>query len=365
MNKSVKKITVLGNEISKLGFGTMRLPQIDGKINQDEVNKMIKCAIENGINYFDTSFVYHDGNSEVALGIGLEPFERESYYLADKMSFWDAKDSSYLDKQFEIQLKKLKTDYIDFYLMHCLNELTYKNAKNVDAFKWALQKKKEGKIKYLGFSIHADYNLLLDVLDECDFDFAQIQYNYMDINDNPGHKGYEELVKRNIPIMIMEPLKGGALVNIPDNLTKPYQKLGGTNISYAFRWLAEKEGIAVILSGMSDMEQVKSNIEIFTDIKPLSEEEHNAIEEVKKNIESTQKVNCTGCKYCMPCPVGINIPQTFRAWNTKSMSNTNNWISGTEIDKKQIEKCVECKKCMSHCPQNIEIPNMLKNILSE
>ena len=362
----MKTFDLLGNTVSKLGFGAMRLPtKPDGSIDQEHFNKMVAYAIDKGVNYFDTSFVYHDGNSEVALGIALEPYERSSYLLADKMSFWSANSEEFLETSFQTSLKKLKTDYIDFYLLHSLNELTYSKAKAVHALEWAIQKKKEGKIRYLGFSIHADYDFLLDVLKDYDWDFVQIQLNYLDTDDNPGLKGYEELAKRGIPVQIMEPLKGGVLTDLPDTVTAPFAKLGGSNASFAFRWLAEKPGIGVILSGMSSMEQVEANTAIFDEIAPLNDEEKAAIDQVKQNILDSQKVGCTGCRYCMPCPVGIDIPGSFKAWNNKSMQKNSNWISSTAVDKNKIQQCVECGQCMNHCPQNIQIPVMLKQLLQE
>ncbi len=362
----MSKLDKLNLSLSKLGFGAMRLPQKNGEIDQEQVNNMVKYAFNNGINYFDTAFVYNDGGSEIALGVALKQLKREDFFLADKLPFWQADSKEYLDNTFNTTLNRLQTDYIDFYLMHALDREVFENMMKYDAISWAIQKKKEGKIKYLGFSIHDDYDFLLEVLKQYDWDFAQIQFNYLDLEDNPGEKGYLELSKRNIPIVIMEPLKGGLLSDIPDNIAAPFRELGGSNVSYAFRWLAEKEGIVTILSGMSNMQQLEENIKVFEDIKPLSEDEHEAILKVEENIKTLQKVKCTGCRYCMPCPFGVEIPDIFKAWNTKAMHNSSsNWISGTFIDYKSAGKCVECGKCMTHCPQHIQIPEMLQKVLSE
>ncbi len=352
-------------KLPKLGFGAMRLPQTNGKIDQPQFNEMVRYAMDQGINYFDTSFVYHGGNSEVALGIALEPFERSSYYLADKMSFWGANSEDFLDNAFKTSCEKLKTDYIDFYLMHSMNDDLFDKVKKLNAIEWALKKKQEGKIKYLGFSIHADYECLIKLLDHHKWDFVQMQYNYMDLDDNPGQRGYNELVARGIPIIIMEPLKGGVLSDIPEHIAEPYKALGKTNVEMSFRWLAELKGVVTILSGMSNPEQLKQNIEIFKNIQPLNAEEHAAISQVKKNIEQAQKVPCTGCSYCMPCPYGINIPETFKAWNLKSMQQNDNWISGADVDNNMLKQCAECGQCTSHCPQTIDVPNMFKKLLAE
>lgn len=355
----------IGQSISKLGFGCMRFPKTEnGEINQQQVNKMIKYAHDNGINYFDTAYVYGGGASEKALGTALKQIERHDFYVTDKMPLWLVKNNSDLDKIFDETLENLQVDYIDFYLIHALDKDIYPKIIKHNVIEWAKEKIEQGKIKHLGFSIHDDCDLMRKILGLYDFEFVQIQLNYIDINDKPGIKGYEELVKRNIPIIIMEPLKGGLLSDLTDNIAKPFRELGDENVNYAFRWLAEKEGISTILSGMSTFEQLEQNIEIFEELQPLSEEEHDAIKQVTSNIEKYQKVKCTGCGYCMPCPFGVTIPQLFKAWNTKAMQ-PKNWVSGSNIDYDVAEKCRECKMCVRLCPQHINIPKMLKQLVSE
>ena len=360
------KLNKLNIEISKLGLGAMRFPKNGEIIDQDQVNEMVRVANEGGINYFDTAYVYDDGGSEKALGKALKQLKREDFYVTDQMPFWLVKKPEDIDRIWNETLENIGVEYIDFYLMHALDRKNFDDMMKFKGIEWAIEKKKQGFIKYLGFSIHDDVELLNEVLDLYDWDFVQIQYNYMDIDDNPGHKGYEELVKRNIPIIIMEPLKGGMLANVPKGIGDPYMKLGDKSpASYSFRWLGEKEGIATILSGMSNLEQLRENINIFNSLEPLKEEEHKAIEKVKNNINNLQKVKCTGCNYCMPCPKGVKIPGNFKAWNTKSMNMSENWISGTSIDYENASKCVGCGICASHCPQKIDIPNKIKEMISE
>lgn len=360
------KLEKLNIEVSKLGLGAMRFPMKDGKIDQEQVNEMVKVAFEGGVNYFDTAYVYNDGDSERTLGKALKQLKREEFFVADKMPFWLVKKSEDVEKILNESLENLDVKYFDFYLMHALDRGNFESMMKINGLSWAIEKKKQGLIKYLGFSIHDDFELLEEVLNLYDWDFVQIQYNYMDLEDKPGKKGYEEIARRNIPIIIMEPLKGGMLAVMPQNVKEPFTKIGdASSASYSFRWLAEKDGIATILSGMSNLEQLKENIDIFRSLKPLNESELEAIEEVKNNINSRQKVKCTGCNYCMPCPAGVEIPENFKAWNTQAMNTSDNWISGTSINYKNASKCVECRICASHCPQKIDIPNKIKEMISE
>ncbi len=317
------------------------------------------------MNYFDTAYVYGAGNSERALGKAIKQLPREKIYIADKMPPFLIKEESDIDRIFNETLENLDVDYIDFYLMHCINEGNYKKMVENNLIDWAIQKKKEGKIKHIGFSIHATDALLEKTLELHDWEFVQIQYNYMDIVHEPGEAGYKMLRERNIPIVIMEPLKGGLLANITGEIAKPFSEIGGSNASYSFRWLMEKEGVITVLSGVSNFEQTAENCEIFAKENPLSEAEKSAIAKVKANIEASQRIGCTGCGYCLPCPVEVNIPALFKSWNLKSMVSSEGWISGMDIDYEMAEKCIACGKCNSHCPQNLDIPNGIAQILSE
>lgn len=363
MNYSVfEKLNV---KASNLGFGAMRFPQKDGKIDQDQVCDMIDLAMAQGVTYYDTAAVYGDGASEIALGNALKKYDRSKILVADKLPFWKPKSTQDLEDVFNRTLKNLQMDYLDFYLMHNMNTPTTSNMEKLGGLEFAKQKKAEGKIKYLGFSIHANFAHLEKMLAMYDWDFVQIQYNYLDTNGEPGQAGYEELVRRNIPIIIMEPLKGGVLTNLPNEMTKPFSDLGASAAEMAFRWLIPQKNIKVILSGMSDLAQVKSNLAIFNNPKPLTSDEEKAIAQVKSGIIATQKVGCTGCGYCMPCPSGVNIPAAFKSWNTAAMKLKGNWISDGDIDIENAKKCVKCGICMTHCPQSIQIPEMLAKLVAE
>lgn len=352
-------------KISKLGFGAMRFPKkADGQIDQEQVNEMIRTAYVHGVNYFDTAYVYGGGASEKALGEALKQFPRDSFFLADKHPFYNLKTKEERDEFFQTSLDRCGVEYFDFYLMHAVNSKNAQGLVDYDMVNWALEKKKEGKIRFLGLSMHDTNDLLLKLLDLNDWDFVQIQYNYLDTEGEPGKTGYEELLRRNIPMIIMEPLKGGVLVNLPEHITKPFQELGKSNPEMGLRWIGEKEGIVTVLSGMSTLEQAKDNLSIFQNMQPLNEQELKAIQQVKENIIASQKVGCTGCNYCSVCPMGIDISGTFKAWNTKAMNEgSTNWISGAAIDADMIRKCVECGQCAAHCPQKIDIPGKLKEVL--
>ncbi|MEG2144547.1 MAG: aldo/keto reductase, partial [Oscillospiraceae bacterium] len=346
-----------------LGMGCMRLPQDkSGKIINSEVNAMAEICMEHGVNYFDTSFVYHEGESETALGIALSPFDRRDYFLADKMSLWKVNSIADMDEQLELSLKKLKTSYIDFYLFHSMDEKYIKKLVALDGISWAKQKLAEGKIRHLGFSIHAPLKNLRELLDLYPFEFVQIQYNYMDEDDDPGTKGYEELTSRNIPVIVMEPLKGGFLTNLPEKITEPYREVGRSNAEIAFNWIRDHQGVALILSGMSSREQLNDNIKTFGNLTGLKEKEKAAILAVRKNIAAAQKVKCTGCKYCMPCPVGIDIPETFKRWNLASLQSQNDLTVTVNVDKEPLNKCKACKACMDKCPQKIDILSCFEEI---
>jgi len=363
----MKTVTLekLGVTLSRLGFGAMRLPQKDGVIDQAHVNEMVKYAFDHGINYYDTAYVYHGQKGEAALGEALKQLPRDKFFVADKMPFIYPDKPGYLDEYFAESCRRLGVDVIDFYLLHALDWTKYDKVKKYDSVNWMKKMKAEGKIRYMGFSIHESADLVEELLNQADWDFVQIQLNYIDEEDRPGKAGYDMLRAKNIPVMIMEPLKGGILSDIGSDIYAPFTALGGEPISYAFRWVNDHPGLGVILSGMSNMDQLRMNISIFDDIKPLNDADRAAVEQVRKNIHATQKVGCTGCRYCMPCPFGVDIPGNFKAWNNKSMQKNANWISSAAINYAQLEQCVGCGRCASLCPQGIDIPGKIRQILAE
>ncbi len=358
----MRKIENLEIETSLLGFGCMRFPMtVDGKIDRVKAEHMIDKAIAEGVNYIDTAYPYHDGESELFVGEVLKKYKRDSFYLATKLPVWFVKNVNDVDKYFNEQLEKLQTDYIDFYLLHAMNKERWDEMLKIGCVERLEELQAEGKIKYLGFSFHDSYETFEEMINYRKWDFAQIQLNFMDTDEQAGIKGYELAQAKGIPLIIMEPIKGGSLAAFAPEITKKFEALDkqATPASYALRWVGSFSNVKVILSGMSSFEQVEDNLRTFKEFQPLSEKEQKVITEVKDILQSRVKNGCTGCGYCMPCPAGVDIPACFRAWNTYyAYQNYNvvkwNWEEGIG-EEKQPKNCIKCGKCEAVCPQKISI----------
>ena len=362
-----RKMENLGIETSLLGFGCMRFPVMaDGKIDEAEAERMLDIAISKGVNYIDTAYPYHDGLSEVVVGKILKKYERSSFYLATKLPVWLVNTVEDVDRYFEEQLKKLQVEYIDFYLMHAMNKERWEKMKQIGCVKRLEELKAEGKIKYLGFSFHDSYEVFEEILCSRNWDFCQIQLNYMDTEEQAGMKGYELAAEKNIPLVIMEPVKGGSLAAFADDIMDKYHALDpeASAASFALRFVGTLPNILTVLSGMSTMEQVEDNLRTFTDFKPLSDKEQEVIRDVVALLRSRVQNGCTGCRYCMPCPAGVNIPGCFGAWNTYHMYQNYNvvrWKWEQEIgETQQAKNCIQCGKCEKACPQHLSIREDLK-----
>lgn len=364
-----RKLDKLGIETSLLGFGCMRFPvKLDGTINEPEAERMLDKAIATGVNYIDTAYPYHNGESELVVGRVLKKYDRDSFYLATKLPCWEVHQTEDVERLLNEQLKKLQTDYIDFYLMHALNKQRFDDMVALGCLEELDRLRAEGKIKYIGFSFHDGYDAFEYILNYRDWDFCQIQLNYMDANEQAGLKGYALTEEKNIPLVIMEPVKGGSLANFAEDISGIFHKLNpeASIASYALRWVGSLPNVKIILSGMSTMEQVEDNLKTFADFKPLTEVEKDTIDQVVKLINSRVKNGCTGCRYCMPCPAGVDIPGCFSTWNRYHMYQNYyvvNWQWETQIgEKHQAKNCIQCGKCEKACPQKLSIREDLKKV---
>ncbi len=309
-----------GDKLSLLGFGGMRFPKIDpekDEIDEKEAEKLIDYAYQNGVNYFDTAYLYHGGASEGFMGKALSKYQRESFYVATKMPAWILHEQGQAEKIFEEQLKRLQVDYFDFYLLHSVGGFEMHKYEKYDIFNFLEQKRKEGKIKNLGFSFHDTPELLEKFVTILDWDFAQIQLNYVDFELQNAKAQYEILTNASLPIVVMEPVRGGALANLGAEGNSILKKVSPDQsiASFALRYAASLPNVLTVLSGMSTLEQVKDNIETFSPFKPLSETEYAAIDKARLALLKEATIPCTGCRYCMDCPFGLNIPKLFDLYN--------------------------------------------------
>jgi uncharacterized protein len=362
-----------GEKVSELGFGCMRFPQLDGKIDEEKSIEMIRFAIDNGVNYIDTAYMYHDGESENLVGKALQDGYRDKVYLATKLPSWLINSREDMDKYLNEQLEKLQTDYIDFYLLHALNEKYWDNLTSLGVLEFLDSIKKDKRVKHVGFSFHDNLDLFKKIVDSYDWSFAQIQLNYLDEHYQAGIEGLEYASNKNLGVVIMEPLRGGKLVH---NLPKDIKDMLGnapsnrTATEWALRFVLDKPEISVVLSGMGNIDQVKENIKIANEAKPntLNSKEIQFINELKNKFKQKINVNCTECKYCVPCPVGVNIPNCFSYLNNYSMfddrEKTKEQYNMFIKENNRASKCIECGKCEKSCPQQIKIREKLKETVS-
>ena len=367
-----RKMENLGIETSLLGFGCMRFPvTADGKIDEPEAERMLDRAIAGGVNYIDTAYPYHGGHSEPFVGRVLKKYDRGSFYLATKLPLWHIKTLEDVDRIFQEQLQRLQTEYIDFYLLHGFNKGTFHSMVELGCIERLDELKKQGKIRYLGFSFHDSYEVFEEILQYRQWDFCQIQLNYMDAEEQAGIKGYRLAEEKGVPLIIMEPVKGGSLAAFADDITGRFHSLDpeASVASFAMRWVGSLPNVKVILSGMSTMEQVEDNLKTFSSFKPLSERESQEIKDIVSLINSRVQNGCTGCKYCMPCPFGVDIPGNFRVWNTYHMYQNYNMVKRrweVELaDGKQAKNCAKCGKCEAACPQKLSIRQNLERVQAD
>lgn len=375
-----RKFGKTNETVSVLGFGCMRLPVIDGvqtNIDDEKAIAMIRYAIDNGVNYVDTAYPYHGtgfdkgGESEPFVARALKDGYRERVKIATKLPSWLIQSRADMDRLLDEQLKRLGTDVIDFYLVHGLNRVFWQNLKNLGVGEFLDQAIKDGKIKHAGFSFHDDFDLFVEIVDAYDWSFCQIQYNYLDENYQAGKKGLEYAASKGLGITIMEPIRGGALADkLPQEVLAAWDQapIKRTPAQWALRWVMNHPKVSVVLSGMTTMEQVVDNINTASEgaANTLTTEELDLVDFAKKTIKEKMKVNCTGCRYCMPCPSGVDIPGHFALYNNAYLFDILPRAKGQYAmmfpQDAKASNCVECGNCEEHCPQNIAIIQELKNV---
>ena len=365
-----------GNKLSILGYGCMRFTKNGSEVDLDKAEQEVMYAIRHGVNYLDTAYVY--AGNEVAVGKILTKNNcRKDINLATKLPHYLIRSAAGAEKKFQEELERLQTDYIDYYLMHMLNDVkTWEKLVNLGIKEWIQEKKENGQIRQIGFSYHGNSENFKKLLDAYDWDFCQIQYNYLDEHYKSGRNGIEYAGEKGIPVIIMEPLRGGRLVN---NLPQEARKLIAEDGTFAtpaemgLRWLWNQPQVTCVLSGMNSMEMVQENIRIASEaqVGEFSEKQLDMVEQVKAEIKKKMKVGCTGCGYCMPCPQGVDIPMAFHCYNVKysegKKSGTWEYLQSTGMrrESSSASQCIGCGKCEKHCPQGIPIREKLKEAVKE
>ena len=364
-----------GNELSIIGFGCMRFPRNLTQIDINKTEPLIVKAIQEGINYFDTAYMY--GGSEEALGAILAKNNlRNKIFLATKLPIGKCKTASDFDTLFQTQLERLRTDYIDYYLVHNIGDTRqWDKLCELGIEKWIQGKKQSGQIKNIGFSFHGIHDEFLKLLDVYEWDFCQIQYNYINTNYQAGTAGLKKAADKGLPVIIMEPLLGGKLATgLPRKAVDTFKKANSslTPAAWALRWLWDKKEVTVVISGMNEMSQVEENMQTAQNAVPnmLTATENEVYASVMKIIEASYKVPCTGCNYCMPCPQKVNIPACFSAYNMSYMAGMiagfHLYVTSTALlsptNHYAASNCKECGACEKKCPQNIPIPKLLKKV---
>ena len=365
-----------GNELSILGYGCMRFPRKMGLIDMKATEEQILLAYSKGINYFDTAYIYP--GSEAALGEILSKNKiREKVNIATKLPHSFIKNMETMETIFNEELSRLKTDYIDYYLMHMLTDVaTWKRLVDMGILQWLEEKKQAGKIRQVGFSYHGNSDMFCKLIDAYDWDFCQIQYNYMDEHSQAGRKGLHHAAAKGVPVVIMEPLRGGKLVNkLPEEAKRIFanHSVQKTPAAWAFGWLWDQPEVTVVLSGMNSNEMIEENVSTASGVTvgSLTQADDAMLKEVVKAINAKMKVGCTGCGYCMPCPKGVDIPGTFAAYNRRysegALSAFREYVQCTALRKHATcaSNCVGCGKCEKHCPQGIPIREKLKEAKAE
>ncbi len=357
-------------KVSLLGMGCMRLPKVDPEkedIDYEKAQEIIDYAYANGVNYFDTAYGYHGGQSELFVGQALKKYPRESFFLASKMPIWCVKEKGDVERIFNEQLQRCQTDYFDFYLFHSQNAANFQKCQEFGVYEFLSQMKAEGKIRRLGFSFHDTPEVLRHICDTYPWDFAQIQLNYLDWEMQDAKAQYQILNDREIPVIVMEPVRGGVLASpceAADILFRE-ERPDKSVASWAIRFAASLPGVLTVLSGMSNMEQVRDNVDTMTRFEPLTDREREVINEALEAYRKKDTVPCTGCRYCMDCPFGVDIPKMFSLYNHYVLDRDGeDYLEAYEAqpESQRADQCQACGACMEKCPQHIRIPDQMVTI---
>ena len=359
---------------SALGFGAMRLPVVDNEqanIDEPEAIRMIRYAIDHGVNYLDTAYPYHGGNSERVVGRALKDGYREKMKLATKMPVRMVESAKDFDRIFSEQLERLQTDKIDFYLLHGLNSRSWPKARDMGVLHWAEEKMAAGRFDYLGFSFHDELDAFKEIVDAYDWTMCQVQYNYMDIETQAGREGVEYAADKGLAIVVMEPLRGGKLGKQPEPVMKVWDSAPQKRspAEWALLWVLDQPAASVALSGMSTMEQVVENVTVTSRSAPgmLTDEELALYDRVREAYRGLSPIPCTSCGYCLPCPNGVEISRNFEIYNNATMYDDMRvgrfYYRGGRIEEEQrADQCTECGECLDACPQEIPIPEWLTKV---
>lgn len=360
--------------VSALGYGCMRLPTLGAseRIDRELAVRLLRSAVDEGVNYVDTAYSYHEGMSERLVGEALADGYRERVLLATKMPVWLVEGAADFDRYLHEQLCRLSTDYLDVYLLHSLNRERWEKVAALDVLDWAVRKREEGTIRYIGFSFHGplrDFRQIIDAWGS--WDLCQIQYNFMNVAHQAGHAGLHYAAERGVGVVIMEPLLGGVLAAPPEPVRRMWEEHDATRrpAEWAFRWLWSQPEVGTVLSGMGSLRDVEENL-LFAErssIEPIPPEELVLYEQVRRGYESLSSIPCTTCEYCLPCPNGIDIPGNFSIYNTARFQDQI-WFGQAEYERKpeaeRAGSCQDCGECLEKCPQEIAIPERLREVHS-
>lgn len=370
----VDKRKFKNTEISLLGLGTMRLPcktpikrEANPMINYDKGQALVDLAYENGVNYYDTAYMYHVGKSEKFIGTALKKYPRESFFLADKLPIWMCSKPSDMEKVFQKQLDRTGVDYFDFYLLHSLNKENFEKCEKFGAYDFVLKKREEGKIKNIGFSFHGTIDDLKEIVAAHEWDFAQIQMNYLDWKNQNAEEQYKILTDAGIPVIVMEPVRGGKLAEVSADIEAMFKKAkpNSSAASWAMSFVATHPNVITILSGMNAPEQMLDNLATLTDFEPLTNTELTICQNAAAMMNKSEIIPCTGCDYCADCPEGVKISSIFSVYNKVKMQELSFEQGRGEYNTIDVkaDACIGCGKCANHCPQSIKIPELMKNTI--